>query len=314
MSSARTRSTCLALTAALAASACAQRSAAPPPSPAPTTTTTAPTPSPAAAAPAARGSAGCGHPGPIAGERIMTTQGLTTPFIVSLPPRYDPGRAYPLVFGFHGFQRNHQHCREDDCGGLHDATAKEAIVVYPKSIGPGWEQGENRNRNVQYFQELLALIEGQYCVDLDRVVLAGTSSGATFVNILACRAGDSFTVGAPVAGSLDDGERAACKTVPAMIVVHGVRDHLARGEGVRDYFAQKSGCSAETSPPLLPMHERLMAASAAGREEIACVEYQGCRGRRVVWCEHSFGGYNGATHGWPPAASPFIWDFLRAQK
>ena len=38
----------------------------------------------------------------------------------------------------------------------------------------------------------------------------------------------------------------------------------ARGEGVRDYFARKGGCSPETSPPLPPMHGPRLPANPNG--------------------------------------------------
>ena len=42
-----------------------------------------------------------------------------------------------------------------------------------------------------------------------------------------------------------------------------------------------------------------------------CVSYQGCTKAPVRWCEHNIGGYNGTTHGWPPIASPEIWNFVQ---
>jgi hypothetical protein len=42
-----------------------------------------------------------------------------------------------------------------------------------------------------------------------------------------------------------------------------------------------------------------------------CADYQGCRpGLSVRWCEHSHGGYDGSTHGYPPEGGAESWDFL----
>jgi hypothetical protein len=45
------------------------------------------------------------------------------------------------------------------------------------------------------------------------------------------------------------------------------------------------------------------------------VQYPGCDARKsVVWCEHSEGGYDGSTHGWPLFGGQQIWEFVQALK
>jgi hypothetical protein len=46
------------------------------------------------------------------------------------------------------------------------------------------------------------------------------------------------------------------------------------------------------------------------RESHECADYQGCSGPPVRWCEHSEGGYDGSTHGWPTFGGQEIWDFV----
>jgi hypothetical protein len=46
-------------------------------------------------------------------------------------------------------------------------------------------------------------------------------------------------------------------------------------------------------------------------ESHGCAEYQGCDpAAPVVWCEHSEGGYDGSTHGWPLFGGDRIWSFV----
>jgi polyhydroxybutyrate depolymerase len=261
------------------------------------------------AAVGSRPSPGCGKANPPQGTRTIGGQSVS----VGLPPDYDANKAYPVAFGFHGFGRTNQHCLEGDCGGFRAAMQGRAVLVYIKSVGAGWET-DTREQNLTLFNTVFAAVKNDYCVDENRVLAAGTSSGASFVNILACRLGNQLRVVSPVAGTLANNERANCKAPPALVMVHGVRDgSFGGGQQARNFFAEKSGCAGSTVPPLADMHGRLMAASAARRETIECVDYVGCTSAPLKWCEHSYGGYDGSTHGWPPAASPMIFDFLLAQ-
>jgi poly(3-hydroxybutyrate) depolymerase len=257
-------------------------------------------------------SAGCGKAGPPTGARTFTTGGTSVPFIVSLPPGYNPATPYPLAFAFHGYMRNHQQCQSVDCPGFQSQLGPKAILVYQKSIGLGWEQAANRDKNVQAFQDLVALMKREYCVDENRVAAVGVSSGGQFVNILACRMGDQLWVTGPIAGIML--ERTNCKGTPAALVIHGVSDNLVNGQSARDAYVGRNGCMKTTTPDLAAMHAKIAAARAAGRTEYACVDYQGCTANPVRWCEHSEPGYAGTTHGWPTFGGKLVADFLGTLK
>jgi hypothetical protein len=46
-------------------------------------------------------------------------------------------------------------------------------------------------------------------------------------------------------------------------------------------------------------------------EDVGCVDYQGCSAAPVRWCEHSYGGYDNSTHGWPPVGGELFWEFAQ---
>jgi poly(3-hydroxybutyrate) depolymerase len=228
-----------------------------------------------------------------------------------LPPGYDPASPYPLGFGFHGYGRTHENCQDGDCWGFQDAMGDVAILVYIKSFTDGWDgEGDTRDRNAALFEAVLDVMEAEYCVDLDRVFVAGTSSGATFTNVLACRYGDRLLAAAPVAGGMP--EREGCVGQVAALVIHGVDDpHVLfeYGEEARDYYLGANGCTNEAVPELSGLHDRVV----ANRESHECADYQGCGdGLPVRWCEHSEGGYDGSTHGWPQFGGDAIWEFVSA--
>jgi polyhydroxybutyrate depolymerase len=253
----------------------------------------------------------------------MQVAGMTGLYIVSIPPNYDPARAYPVGFGFHGRNRNHQNCRDGDCAGFQRELGGDHVLVYMQSLRTptnntmsGWESTEEREGNVDFFEAVLAVVKAEYCIDQRRVFVAGTSSGASFSNLLACRLGDQLLAVAPVSGGLPENRN--CRGKPAAVVIHGIDDpHVTfqSGERARDFFRQQAGCSATTVPDIATMHADVRAARDAQPtvEKSGCVDYQGCgAGSAIRWCEHSYGGYDGSTHGWPPNGGKLIRDFVTA--
>ena len=61
-----------------------------------------------------------------------------------------------------------------------------------KSISDGWEQAAVLEQNVKYWQDVLALMKDEYCIDENRVFIAGVSSGGQFIEHLTCRFGDTL--------------------------------------------------------------------------------------------------------------------------
>ncbi len=260
---------------------------------------------------APRPSAGCSKTPGASGARTIAVEGYTGNYLVSLPTAYDSAKPYPLGFAFHGYGRTHEQCRDGDCRGFQSVMSEEAILVYPKSFTEGWEQDPVRDKNAALFESILDATLAEFCVDEGRVFVAGTSSGASFSNVLACRYGDRLLAAAPVAGSLP--ENTGCQGNPAIVAIHGIDDpHVtfAAGEAARDFFLGRNGCSTTTTPDLATTHATIRASRDAMTTNQACVDYQGCSSAPVRWCEHSEGGYDNSTHGWPTAGGQLIWDFV----
>jgi poly(3-hydroxybutyrate) depolymerase len=178
------------------------------------------------------------------------------------------------------------------------------------SLEGGW--GDERENNAEFFEAVLESVEAELCVDAERVFVAGTSSGAIFTNLLACRYGDRLLAVAPVAGAMPEDE--GCRGTPAALVIHGVDDpHVPfeSGEAARDFFSSRNGCSDLAEPDVASLHADIREKRDADPtvEDIACADYQGCS-TPVRWCEHSFGGYDSSTHAWPPAGGELIRDFV----
>lgn len=257
------------------------------------------------------GSAGCGRVSPASGELTLTVGADTLQYIVSIPASYDPSHPYPLGFGLHGANRTHTNCHDGDCAGFQSVMGDDAILVYTRSVSAGWQDDNDvRDRNLALFTAVLDRMLAETCIEVGRIFVAGTSSGATFSNIIGCALGDRIRVVIPVAGGLPS--RAACVGTPAALVIHGVDDpHVlfSYGEAARDAYRTANGCANETDPPIADLHARVV----ANRESHECADYRSCApGLPVRWCEHSEGGYDGSTHGWPLFGGAAIWEFVSA--
>ncbi|TPV94553.1 MAG: hypothetical protein B7733_14610 [Myxococcales bacterium FL481] len=242
----------------------------------------------------------------------IEVDGIEAEYLVSLPADYDPDRMYPLGFAFHGWGRTGQQCHDGDCAGFQTAMGDHAVLVYMTAIGgEGWEGPGEREPNLAFFQAVREEVLDTACIDVTRVFAAGTSSGAHFANVLGCRFGDQLAAIAPVAGYLPETEN--CVGRVAALVIHGIRDphvEFAAGERARDFWQARNGCDSAAVPAVTDVHAEVQATD----EHHACATYPGCAdGATVTWCEHSEGGYDGSTHGWPAFGGSRIWSFVSAR-
>ena len=106
-------------------------------------------------------------------------------------------------------------------------------------------------------------------------------------------------------------EKTGCVGEVAALVIHGVDDtHVmfTSGEEARDFYLAQNHCAATSVPAVADLHPRVV----ANRESHECAVYDGCDlGKPVTWCEHSEGGYDGSTHGWPLFGGARIWEFVQ---
>jgi poly(3-hydroxybutyrate) depolymerase len=251
-------------------------------------------------------SAGCGRANPPTGSRSLTTGGRRATFVVNLPSSYNPNTPMPLGFAFHGF--GNPACT-GECVGF---RSLRAITVFPKSLDRGWENNpEPLTSNLRFFDDLVALMKREYCVDESRIFVAGTSSGGQFVEHLACRHGDWLWAVSPMAAYVDRGVDVNCKGKPPALIVHGVTDRAGNyGQQTAELFARRNGCSATSPAGLAQARTDLRAAYEARRGEHRCFDWPGCTANPVRFCLFSYITYDNLTHGWPRVGGTLINEFL----
>jgi len=234
-------------------------------------------------------SAGCGTVQ--AGNRNFMTMEIRVldqvrTYHIFVPIWYDPDRAYPLIFTWHGSGGNGL------SGGLdiESSSKNDAIVVAADGLNSSWNSDEN-SADLVFFDRMLESIENGYCIDRDRVFSYGFSVGGYFTNLLACERGDELRASAAVAGG-PAGEN--CNGKVAAWFLHDQDDDavpIAEGKAARDRALAMNGCSTNTED-----------------EGRSCVRYLGCDAAPVMWCESSGVGHN--IRG--DFAPPRVWRFFQS--
>jgi polyhydroxybutyrate depolymerase len=171
-------------------------------------------------------------------RREWTVDGVAREALVHVPASAKTTAA-PVIFAFHGH------------GGAMAGTVRsspyhqlwpEAIVVYPQGLNtpgrltdpegkkPGWQHsaGAQADRDLKFFDAMLASLRHDYRVDDKRIYATGHSNGGAFTYLLWAARGDQFAAFAPSAAAAET-QLAKLKPKPALHVA-GQNDPLVRFE------------------------------------------------------------------------------------
>lgn len=140
-------------------------------------------------------------------RHTWTVDGVVREALVYAPAKAK-SEATPLVFVFHGHGGNMNQAARGF--GMHTCWP-EAIVVYPQGLNtpgrltdpdgkrPGWQMnpGEQGDRDLAFFDVLLASLKKDYQVADKRIYATGHSNGGAFTYLLWAVRGDKFAAVAP---------------------------------------------------------------------------------------------------------------------
>lgn len=167
--------------------------------------------------------------------------------------------ASPLVFVFHGHGGNARQAARS----FHLETEwPEAIVVYMQGLPtpgglvdpdgklPGWQgvphgQGD---RDLKFFDAVLARMKQDYSVDTNRVYATGHSNGGLFTYLLWLERGNAFAAVAPSAAAATFAPRLAPKPVMHLA---GEKDALVKfawQQRMMEALRKVNGCNAPGEP------------------------------------------------------------------
>ncbi len=216
--------------------------------------------------------------------------------IVYAPPK---GKApVPVVFVFHGFTGS---ARQAAFSYRMHVAWKEVVTVYPQGLdvdllgrtAPGWQvaSGLQGDRDLAFYDALLAKVLKDRHGDPKRVFTCGMSNGAIFSYLLVAKRGATLAGAATVGGFAPIGFAAAAPM--PLLIVHGKNDDLIRinsAERSRD-AALKNNKLSETTTEWAP----------------GFVRYGDAKSKTpVVWNAHEGG------HEWPTGTSEAIVKFFKS--
>jgi polyhydroxybutyrate depolymerase len=186
-------------------------------------------------------------------KRHWNVEGLDRMAEIHIPPTART-RPSPVVFAFHGH------------GGLMSDAARdfaiekhwpEAIVVYPKGVltvasndpkgkQSGWQYqvGENGDRDVKFFDTVLASLRQELKVDDQRIHVTGFSNGGGFSYVLWSERGDQIAAFAPCSMQTSGRMISTFKPRPMLMVAGQADTHqkLPDQERVIRYVAELNQC------------------------------------------------------------------------
>ncbi len=150
----------------------------------------------------------------------ITVAGVTHPYRLAVPARYDPARPTPLVLLFHGFG--------GDGASIADLThlptagaARGFLVATPDGPNHTW-QLSGTGSDAAFVDALVGQLSHTYCVDARRVFAAGFSQGAAFSIFYACARPGRVAAIATVAVDFQLG----CTRPQSILAFHGTADPL----------------------------------------------------------------------------------------
>ena len=231
----------------------------------------------------------------------LEVAGVRREALVAVPDR-QPEAGVPLVFVFHGHGGSARNAARSMPFHQH---WPEALVVYPQGLptpgrltdpegkAAGWQPapGEQGDRDLAFFDALLAEVRKRYRIDPSRVYATGHSNGGGFTYLLWAQRGETFAAVAPSSALLRRGDGRELRPLPVFHVA-SPQDELVKFAWQRrmlDRVLELNGC-----PPLRP--------EAMGR-----TTYPSDRGAEVVVFLHEGG------HRYPTGeAPPLIVEFFKA--
>ncbi len=203
-----------------------------------------------------RPSPGCGRPPPAADaegrvEASIESSGGRRDYLVILPPGYAADVPTPLAFAFHGASSSkEEHLEYTGFGAV--AAEGGALLVLPDAhpdaqrwspIGP---EGSGVD-DLRLFDDLLERVRADFCVDPDRVLVSGMSSGGFMAAAVGCQRSSRVSAVGAVAASM--WVRPLCRDAEpvAYVNLHGTDDAIVPYAGGPGPFGLTTGAAEESA-------------------------------------------------------------------
>jgi polyhydroxybutyrate depolymerase len=189
-------------------------------------------------------------------DRVTWTVGGVAREALVYAPAKIPAAGAPLVFAFHG--HGGSMAQASRSFPIHEKWP-EAIVVYPQGLPtagqltdpkgekPGWQgrAGAEGDRDLKFFDAMLADLRKRHAVDARRIYATGHSNGGGFTYLLWAERGEVFAALAPSSALLARGFQ-KFKPKP-LLHIASPQDELVKfpwQQRMLDYVLKLNGCEA----------------------------------------------------------------------
>jgi len=177
--------------------------------------------------------------------------------------------------------------------GLQKLSNNGAIFVAPDGLGGGWSNAGGQD--LQFVDDMVKLIEDNYCVDTSHLFANGFSFGGGMSYAVACARAKVFRGVAIYEGAVISGCDGGNDPI-AYWQMAGLTDNrctIDMGVPMRDKFASNNGCAIPATEP--PRPSQPPPYTTPGH---ICTDYTGCSaGHPLRWCVHQSGHGNAIVDG-----------------
>jgi hypothetical protein len=239
------------------------------------------------------------------GYVTIQSSGQSRGFAMRLPDNYDKNKPYWLIFGFHWNGGNS--AQVDNGGtngswwsyyGLQRKSNNGAIFVAPDGLGAGW--ANSGGQDLAFVDDMVKLIEDNYCVDTANIITSGFSYGGGMSYEIACARAKVFRAAVIYEGAQLSGCDGGNDPI-ALWQVEGLTDGTCKlyphAMPIRDRFVKNNGCTpldASLDCSESQFNAGKCPATAAEPPSPGsylnpgghiCTDYKGCSsGHPVRWC------------------------------
>ena len=253
----------------------------------------------------------------------INVNGVERWYLVHLPPSYQPGNLYPLVYDYHG--RTATAFQQEALSQMSVKADKEGfVVIHPQASGnpPTWWGAipeEIGDPDMDFVQMMTKEINQNISVDPKRVYVTGMSNGGSFVNRLGCSMANQIAAIAPVSGGHIHREKCQPTRPVPVIAFHGMLDTIIPYEGrdfgnnpsVHDWitdWASRNGCNPR--PIIETPYPTVIQETWEGCNQDATVILYSFENAGHTWPGSEFGDkFGGATD--LVNATDLIWAFFK---
>ena len=216
-------------------------------------------------------------------------------FDVRIPDNYDKNHPYWLVFVFHprggtaaGMDNGGSSGYDFAYNGLQQQSKNGAIFVAPNGLGNGW--GNSGGEDLTFTDDMVSLIEQNFCVDTTHIIASGFSWGSGMSYEIACARAKVFHAAVLYEGGVLSGcdpDPQGSTTDPiAYMQIEGLNDttlSIGGSYSMRDKFVQNNSCTAFPSSDDKP--GSALEPTVGGSVGHICTNYAGCStGHPLRWC------------------------------